>query len=349
MHSAFSQIRAFKRDRAFTLIELLLVVIIIALLISILLPSLAMARKSGRKTVCTSNLRQFAIGQAGYVNDYKEQIGTLSARPGTNFSQYADLNSFAAGTLTAANITRAAAAQAVDIMRRRGNLDTTLAPDPNWTPFVYYSHLALNDYLAQRLPEPMVACPEDSIRLGWQKNPTTFSPIPGDMPYRTYGYRWAYSSSYQFVPASYSADKQARVGTGYQNTFAPSTDHSHFLPSAQPMGGRRIGDVALPSSKVMIYDPIARHARKPDYFAYEDTKQPLLFFDSSVRDTKTGSTNHGADPNLVNSTLTPPPISVTYTPSLQYEPPARPGQSRVYPRFMWTINGLRGFDLGKAP
>jgi prepilin-type N-terminal cleavage/methylation domain-containing protein len=46
------------RRRAFSLVELLVVVAILTLLIAILLPSLAAARESGRASVCMSNLRQ---------------------------------------------------------------------------------------------------------------------------------------------------------------------------------------------------------------------------------------------------------------------------------------------------
>ena len=69
-------------SRGFTLVELLVVIGIIALLISILLPTLGRARDSARGVKCASNARQHAQALVGYSTDFQGQLPNGSVRWG---------------------------------------------------------------------------------------------------------------------------------------------------------------------------------------------------------------------------------------------------------------------------
>ncbi len=68
----------------FTLIELLVVISIVALLIAILLPALASARRTAHAMACASNLRQIGLASALYAEDHDFLVPYYINTPGTN-------------------------------------------------------------------------------------------------------------------------------------------------------------------------------------------------------------------------------------------------------------------------
>jgi prepilin-type N-terminal cleavage/methylation domain-containing protein len=56
--------------RGFTLVELLLVLVIVALLAALLFPVLQAARKQANMATCAGNLRQLSMGYGMYLQDY---------------------------------------------------------------------------------------------------------------------------------------------------------------------------------------------------------------------------------------------------------------------------------------
>jgi prepilin-type N-terminal cleavage/methylation domain-containing protein/prepilin-type processing-associated H-X9-DG protein len=75
---------SWSRARAFTLIEILVVISIIAIIATILFPVFARARENARRASCMSNLKQLTLGCMMYVQDYDDRLYSYLAPNNTN-------------------------------------------------------------------------------------------------------------------------------------------------------------------------------------------------------------------------------------------------------------------------
>jgi prepilin-type N-terminal cleavage/methylation domain-containing protein/prepilin-type processing-associated H-X9-DG protein len=61
-----------KLSRAFTLVELLVVISVIGLLMGILVPALGRAKRTAYRTYCMANLKQIGVGFRAYLDDNRD-------------------------------------------------------------------------------------------------------------------------------------------------------------------------------------------------------------------------------------------------------------------------------------
>jgi prepilin-type N-terminal cleavage/methylation domain-containing protein len=334
--------------RAFTLIELLIVIMIIVVLIGLLLPALAKGKKAARLAICMSNMRQIDMALMNYATDGKSWLGVFSWRPGYINDSYSDLF-----TQPAEGAFQAHADQAVYIARKTLSEPTMLRVTGRMLSRNYsYMPLIYGGYLANGLPSRPVVCPDDRDAIIWQINNTenpgnilfgTGDPDPGGSP--AFHRFLAFWSTYQTVPAAWS---EQTGGNALSQADTPSPGN-HLLYWWWPYPDQvffntRLEKVGFPSCKVYQFDLFDRHSSKRNIFhAYGIAKQPLSFFDGSVRVMRTDDANKGWNPRTPTSMA---PTTYYYYPA-GGEPPTMSGNAfdTILGYYRWTRNGIKGVDF----
>jgi prepilin-type N-terminal cleavage/methylation domain-containing protein len=346
---------------AFTLVELLVVIAIIALLVAILLPALRGARKSARQAQNLSNLKTLITSVNSYGADFKDRIASFTWKRGVFYNVTTGIDANGGYTTQRINFgdeLLASAGQAIDIIRRRAQPECATMPNQsNWIPHPSYSHLVLIDFMAARLPDPVILAPEDKFRQqladGVRASGANAATYCAALPNTHQGMRatWPYSSSYQFPPSTYSPNREGPDGgrlrqadTQIEYTYSGGTAGRFRL------GERKLTDVGFPAQKVAIMEDVGRHAAKTELpWVYPSAVCTVATFDGTVRTLRTSETNPGGYTRFNGRKV---PAQFRYDPRISWGYPSWPPgneqaeESWVDGFYRWTHEGLRGIDFG---
>ncbi|QYU67457.1 hypothetical protein J4558_21440 [Leptolyngbya sp. 15MV] len=232
------------------------------------------------------------------------------------------------------------------ILRNRSGI-TNL---PNLTtvgfiPHNAYSHLVLLDYLSARLPDPIIASPNDRVRVRMVNNfraalNNEFRPNQPDLT--GVNYRLAFTTSYWSPPAHWDRSPAGArtylTGAGFM-----------ALPNAAAMlyGRKSIEAVFNPAAKVLLYSPIAWYfGRGPEEQWFGATqgraRAPYAFYDGSVQVLSASQFNRGRNPNT-GAVFSPGELQFQGRP--EWGEPVGFLLEGVH-RMTATVGGLSGIDYG---
>jgi prepilin-type processing-associated H-X9-DG protein/prepilin-type N-terminal cleavage/methylation domain-containing protein len=214
----------------FTILEMLVVIVIIGIVIAMLLPAVQMVRESGRRTACSNNVRQLALGLMNFESSHGQlpmglrSFEGLGGASGSTATQYYGMSW----------ITRI-----LPFIEQNAMWENAVE-DYRYSPIPFRSHRGMQTVL------PAVSCPSNSTtsELQWTHE--------GRLVALT-DYLGVHGTNFQSRDGVFTYDEPIRlaeIGDGQSNTLLigerpPSPDFWYGWWYATGSGSQSTGDVTL--------------------------------------------------------------------------------------------------------